>query len=542
MRRYFARRHQEAGLEFVATEFKHSFRSGPNVLKAVDAVFAPAEAHKGLTAQQAAPVHEWLPDAAPGLVEIWDLEKSDDIEAKEGWAAPLDTQTVTSGTVRLARRIAGSVVAWRRQGRLAKDVLILVRRRGALFEAIIRALKNQGIPVAGADRLVLTEHIAVMDLMTLADALLLPEDDLALATVLRSPLFGLSDDDLFKLAWNRQGSLLGSLRAQRPDVATEINAIADAARADTPFAFYAGLLGARGGRRKILARLGHEAADALDEFLNLALDYERRETPSLQGFVSWLRNAQAEVKRDMELARDEVRVMTVHGAKGLEAPIVILADTTTPPQGWHPPRLLSLPAQNAAPETPGQAIWAGRRKPTTSGRWPTAREMALDGARDEYRRLLYVAMTRAIDRLIVCGIDTGRKLPDGCWYELVRNALEAGERKGESGLRRRGGVALSQDRWSHPRRQNSKPAAAAPRVDDTALADAPCRKRIGAAQHHQAVGLRRRSRDPRADGAGRSPRARHCARPCGASADAIAAGCASQSARRNRAAIFRTAG
>jgi ATP-dependent helicase/nuclease subunit A len=424
MRRYFEKAHRDAELEFIAIEFKHSFRSGPNVLGAVDRVFASVEAHTGLTAQAVAPVHEALPDAAPGLVEIWDLEKSDEVEAKEGWAAPLDTQTVTSGTVKLARRIAGSVVALRRQGRLAKDVLILVRRRGALFEAIIRALKNQGVPVAGADRLVLTEHIAVMDLMTLADALLLPEDDLALATVLRSPLFGLSDDDLFNLAWKREGTLWASLRAQRSSVAAELDAIADAARRSTPFAFYAGLLGGRGGRQKILARLGHEAADALDEFLNLALDYEQRETPSLQGFVSWLRNAQAEVKRDMELARDEVRVMTIHGAKGLEAPIVILADTTSAPEGWHPPRLLALPAQNAAPDMPGPAIWA-TSKINDVGPMAAAREAALDSARDEYRRLLYVAMTRAIDRLIVCGIDTGRKLPDGCWYELVRNGLEA---------------------------------------------------------------------------------------------------------------------
>ena len=210
----------------------------------------------------------------------------------------------------------------------------------------------------------LTEHIAVMDLMTLADALLLPEDDLALATVLKSPLFGLDDDALFKLAWNRKGSLLAALRAQRPDVAARPGTRSPMPRAaQTPFTFYAGLLGARGGRRKILARLGHEAADALDEFLNLALDYERRETPSLQGFVAWLRDAQAEVKRDMELARDEVRVMTVHGAKGLEAPIVILADTTTPAEGFHPPRLLPLHGEGRAarPDRVGHGEVQGHR-------------------------------------------------------------------------------------------------------------------------------------------------------------------------------------
>ena len=233
-----------------------------------------------------------------------------------------------------------------------------MRQRGALFEAIIRALKQERVAVAGADRLVLTEHIAVMDLMALADALLLPQDDLALATVLRSPLFGFSRRRSVRESPGsaRPHSCVRwrSWRAQNsPNAAAGSMNYARWARRETPFAFYARLLGAGGGRRRILARLGPEANDALDEFLNLALDYERRETPSLQGFVAWLRDARAEVKRDMEIARDEVRVMTVHGAKGLEAPIVILADTMTPPAGPRPPRLLQLAG--------GATIWAGRK-------------------------------------------------------------------------------------------------------------------------------------------------------------------------------------
>jgi len=423
MRAHFELAHQRASLEFVATEFKHSFRSGLNVLGAVDTVFAHAEAHVGLTADPVAPVHEALPAKAPGLVEIWELEKSDARDKIEGWAAPFDVQSVTSGVAKLANRIAGTVAAWRRQGRRPKEVLILLRRRGALFEAIIRALKRESIPVAGADRLTLTDHIAVMDLMVLADAILLPEDDLALATVLKSPLFGLDDQALFDLAWNRKGSLHAALRARQPALAARFDAMREAARAKSPFAFYAWLLGAEQGRRRILARLGHEAADALDEFLNLALDYERAETPSLQGFVAWLRAAEAEVKRDMEMDRDEVRVMTVHGAKGLEAPIVILPDTTTPPQGWHPPRLLSLPPAKAVPGAANRLIWAGA-KDNDVGPMAAARAAALAAAGDEYRRLLYVAMTRAIERLVVCGVDNGKKLPEGCWYRLVRGALE----------------------------------------------------------------------------------------------------------------------
>src|SRR4051812_14168256 len=423
MRKHFMVEHDKAQLGFVSTEFKHSFRSGEIVLDAVDKVFFPPHAHAGLTADPVPPIHEALPETAPGLVEIWDLAASDEREAIEPWDAPFDIQNVSSATVKLAARIARSVAAWRRKGRLAKDVLILVRRRGVLFESIIRALKNEGIPVAGADRLVLTEHIAVMDLMALADALLLPEDDLALATVLKSPLFGLDDDGLFRLAWDRKGSLRSALRAQRPDLAARFDAMANAARELTPFAFYAGLIGAGHGRKQILGRLGHEANDALDEFLNLALDYERAETPSLQGFVAWMRATQSEVKRDMEMARDEVRVMTVHGAKGLEAPIVILADTTTPPQGWHPPRLLSLPIDAAAPHTPAQMIWA-TAKANDIGAMSAARETALGEAREEYRRLLYVAMTRAIEHLIVCGVEGRNKPPEGCWYELVAGALK----------------------------------------------------------------------------------------------------------------------
>ena len=425
MRLHFEQAHRRASLDFIATEFKHSFRSGENVLGGVDTVFARVEAFAGLSTDIAPPIHEALPDAAPGLVEIWELTKSDELEKKPGWAAPFDIQTATSGTVKLARRVAGTVAALQRQGRRPKDVLILVRRRGAQFEAIIRALKKENIPVAGADRLVLTEHIAVMDLMALADSVLLPQDDLALATALKSPLFGLDDDALFKLAWDRKGSLYAALRAQQPELANDFDAIRERARELSPFAFYAWLLGAWQGRRKILARLGHEANDALDEFLDLALDYEQAETASLQGFIAWLRAAKAEIKRDMEMDRDEVRVMTVHGAKGLEAPVVILADSTTPPQGWHPPRLLQLPPQKPVPSAAGRLVWASA-KGNDVGPMAAAREAALSDARDEYRRLLYVAMTRAAERLIVCGTQGDKKIPDGCWYRLVRDALEAG--------------------------------------------------------------------------------------------------------------------
>jgi ATP-dependent helicase/nuclease subunit A len=418
MRREFADQFDtpEQGWRFL--RFHHSFRSGENVLGGVDRVFAAQAIFVSVTTDEAGvPPHEALPNAAPGLVELWPLIAPAGRKEIEGWDAPFDTESEQSPRVMLAQRIAANVKVWRTRGLKAGDVLVLVRQRGPLFEAIIRALKNAEIPVAGADRLVLTEHIAVMDLMALADSVLLPNDDLALASVLKSPLFGLSEEQLFDLACDRKGSLRDSLRVKPAYAETErlVVELAQNARTLTPFGFFAHVLGAKRGRAKFLARLGPEANDALDEFLNFSLDYETRETPSLQGFLNWLRAAQSEVKRDMEMVRDEVRVMTVHGAKGLEANTVILADTTTPPGGPRDPRLLTL--ENDA------LVWATARGDDVDAMMDARARVQLE-ARDEYRRLLYVAMTRAKERLVIAGTQGERKIPDGCWYQLVEDALK----------------------------------------------------------------------------------------------------------------------
>ncbi|MBV9954256.1 MAG: double-strand break repair helicase AddA [Pseudolabrys sp.] len=415
-----------SGQPFRRVVFDTSLRSGPNVLSAVDQTFSRAELAKSLTHDVAGiPAHIPLESALPGQVEIWDTEKPlEENSEKDPWNAPFDTLSGTKPVVRLADRIAKHARSFIAAGGRAGQMLILVNRRGALFDAVIRALKNADVPVAGADRLVLTEHIAVMDLLVLADALLLPQDDLALATVLKSPLFDLNEDDIFDLAYSRGTAALrtalAAKAAAKPRYAAalkRLEALAVRARDTSPFEFYARLLGADGGRERFVARLGHEASDALDEFLNFALDYERAQTPTLQGFVHWLREARSEVKRDMEILRDEVRVMTVHGAKGLEAPVVILADTTTKPEGYHPPVLLTLPAQSAAPPL----IWA-RGKENDIGPMQEARGAAIAETCNEHRRLLYVAMTRAIERLIVCGVESAKR-PADCWYELVFNGL-----------------------------------------------------------------------------------------------------------------------
>jgi ATP-dependent helicase/nuclease subunit A len=500
-RRGFQRAYDAAGLRFLPIEFKHSFRSVQIVLDAVDLVFKTPGALRGLD-DPVPTVHTAVRRKSPGLVEIWPLVEPEKAAEVEGWDAPFDTTSETSPRVTLARRIAKCVGTWiangvwvgdgsRRHAVTPGDVLILVRQRGPLFEAIIRALKNAGIAVAGADRLILTEHIAVMDLLALADALMLPDDDLALATVLKSPLLGLTEEDLFALAWQRAGSLRGALRAKAAanpalgQAEARLDRLATAALRETPFGFYAHVLGPEGGRKRFLARLGAEAIDALDEFLNIALDYERREPASLQGFVAWLRGANAEVKRDMEIRRDEVRVMTVHGAKGLEAPMVILADTTTPPAGppQRQPRLLPLALKGAAPDMPGPLAWLGRKDddvPLTAD----ARRSAGEAAENEHRRLLYVAMTRAADRLVVCGAVGERGKPPGCWYELVHAALtpNATEEPADDGegtvWRLHGAVPMDMEPVQAAATSAAAPSARPAWLDHDAPADRPAERAV----------------------------------------------------------------
>ncbi len=441
-RRHLAAAFRQARLPFETVRLNMSFRSGAGILNTVDAVFFEPDKYQSIhPPENGHPLHEALSDAAPCTVDLWNLEPPPVRKPPEGWQAPLDAVSSISPEAKLAdhvqREIASLIGRGERTGSAGQrrpltygDVLVLVRRRGKAFDAIIKALKHAGIPVAGADRLKLTEHIAIIDMLALGDALLLPQDDLALAVALKSPLFGLDEDQLFALAHGRKGSLRDAMRTHSADHETLRAAwtrLSDAearARNESPFAFYAWLLGADGGRKRILQRLGNEANDAIDEFLELAMSFERRDTASLQGFLAWLRASDTDIKRDMEIARNEVRVMTVHGAKGLEAPVVFLADTTATPVETQRLHLIHLPAGNQAPDAPLLTVWAGRKADDPAVVATARGEMQRD-TDDEYRRLLYVAMTRAADRLIIGGCQPGNRsdiLPSS-WYALVRDGL-----------------------------------------------------------------------------------------------------------------------
>jgi ATP-dependent helicase/nuclease subunit A len=439
MRRKFDSRFSSAGQTFAHVRLKFSFRSAPGVLAAIDKVFEHGN-HKTGVSEDVWMQHEAVKHRLPGLVELWPSAKAQSSESPREWTLPLDLLDAQDPANLLAQRIAQKIeqLIDPRSGEFVHDsatlrlrpvrpgdILILVRTRSAFFEAVIGALKNRAIPTAGADRLELTDHIAVMDLIAAGRASLLPQDDLTLACVLKSPLIGLDDDDLMALAPGRPASLFDALLAS-PDashaMAAKKLALWQERAGGGPFAFYAPLLGADGGRRDLEARLGPEAADALDEFLSLAMAYEGGAAPSLAGFLNDVTGIEYSIKRDMETGADAVRVMTVHAAKGLEAKIVFLPDSCGVPSARHDPKIFKLGTTVPGEET---IAWSPRKeldcKPITA-----AREAARNGAEEEYRRLLYVAMTRAEERLYLAGFHGPREPDPGSWAAMIEAALGQG--------------------------------------------------------------------------------------------------------------------
>jgi ATP-dependent helicase/nuclease subunit A len=428
VRAHFERRLTNIGGHLQDVPLSISFRSTETVLSAVDAIFAQPSASAGVALDGRAIAHQAARLGQAGRIEIWPLAEPADRAAPAEWRPPRERRAGDSPRERLARLIArriGDMIADKEilqsRGRALRpgDFLILVRHRDALVESLVREMKNRGIAVAGNDRMRLGEQLAVMDLMAFGQFLLLPEDDFNLAVLLKSPLLGLGEDALFDLAAHRGRRSLWAELQSRPDHAAARDFLSQAlAKADflPPHELYADLLGRLDGRRRLLARLGPDAADPIEEFMNLALAYESEHTPSLQGFLHWLGRDDIEIKREGEPGgAGLVRIMTVHGAKGLQAPIVFLPDTLHQPK--HSPRLLWLE------EEEGELLLWSPRVDDDDPVAAAARARAKAARDEEGRRLLYVALTRAEDRLYVCGWRGSNRAPADCWYETIRQGM-----------------------------------------------------------------------------------------------------------------------
>ena len=385
-------------------ELRHSFRSSTAILALVDQVFA-GDAAQGLGDP---PRHLAFRGDMPGRVDLWPAVPRPDRPEPGDWTSPVDQPAENSETTQLARAVAEAIRAMLGQpifdaksGAVrrvrAGDVLILVQRRSDLFAEIIAALKSANLPVAGADRLKLAGEMAVKDISAVLSVLATPEDDLSLAAALRSPLFGLTEEALYRLAAGRKRGeyLWRRLRESAHRHAVEVlSDLMGQTGFMRPYDLIQRLLIRHGGREALLARLGPEAQDGIDELLSQALRYESSETPSLTGFLVWLSGDDVEVRRQAGSAGEGeglIRVMTVHGSKGLESPIVIMPDTAS----RRPPREAPV---LSAPD--GLALWRGRKgeRPEAVEAWAaeqTRRQL------EERKRLLYVGLTRAESWLIV---------------------------------------------------------------------------------------------------------------------------------------------
>lgn len=427
------------GGDFHYVPLIESRRSAPEILHLVDYVFADMAACDGVTADDQPTRHTAYRETAIGHVELWPpVEPPNEAAPLPLWQVPSQTHDEEAARPRLATQIATKIAALlddESQNVTAGDILILVRKRDDFVEDMTRALKRRAIAVAGADRMVLLDQIAIMDILAALDVALNPLDDMALAIVLRSPVGGLDETQLYDLAHGRKASLWQALRtvatgAKEPaEYKAAFEALSWLVKNGgklSPHDLLAQFLGARGAHKKLHQRLGVDIDDPISELLRLALAYETRHAASLQGFVHWLRQGQQEIKRDMEGRGAAVRIMTVHGAKGLEAPIVFLPDTCRAPvkRGGAVDRLQfndkQLPLWRASKEL--QDSYSAAQ---------IARQEAL--AAQEERRLLYVALTRARDRLYIGGWlgKLDKEPAAGSWYEMIAKALSAPEKKAQ---------------------------------------------------------------------------------------------------------------
>ncbi|HET7408664.1 MAG TPA: UvrD-helicase domain-containing protein, partial [Paracoccaceae bacterium] len=428
MRGHFASRLEAIGAPLGRPDLVTSYRSAPAILAFADAVFA-GDAGQGLTVSGVPVRHAAHRAGAHGRVDLWPVIDPDPKAEERPWHEPVDAVPASDTKARLAVAIADRIADmigrdWlgpRPPDRAARpiragDILVLVARRDRLASGLIRELKKRGVAVAGADRMVLTAEIAVQDLLALAKVACQPGDELSLAALLKSPLCGLDEDALFDLAWGREGGLWRAVQrsGRHGEVAAFLSDMAAQADFLRPYEFLERALIRHDGRRRLVARLGPEAEDAIDELLAQALAYEAGEPPSLTGFTAWIEAEEIQVKREMDSAGDSVRVMTVHGAKGLEAPVVILPDTISGGRPNRGPLLLPAAGGDNAPEL---TLWLGA-KGDDDPVCAAARAEAEAREKAERKRLLYVALTRAEDWLILCGAGL-RSNPKDTWYHML---------------------------------------------------------------------------------------------------------------------------
>lgn len=439
MRNHFQVRVTQARKIFEQVPLPVSFRTTPPVLLLTDLVFDTPADRLALGLPPDKPLRHFSSRATEaGHIELWPLISDEKKPRDDEWVLPLGGDDTRKAIVICASNIANAIQFWLQKGDVlpstgkpvqAGDILILVQRRNALVGHLVKELKSRNIPVSGVDRMVLNDQLAVQDLLAVMQFALMPDDDFTLACVLKSPLIGISEDDLLALCLNRPGSLYERVKAdpQWARAAAYLDDQIKGARDEDAFAFLQRVLSrpcpasADGsGLKAIVQRLGPDMIDPIEELLQQAMqEFSLSRDFGLQRFLQRQTQSDRDIKREMDQGRDEVRIMTVHASKGLEAPIVILPDTVSYPDKGKVDRMVwpdrtSLTVPLWAPDSSAQ-----------SPAFDQARSVLFAKAQQEYRRLLYVALTRAKDRLYVMGYKGVRpkEMPQDCWYSLIKNGF-----------------------------------------------------------------------------------------------------------------------
>lgn len=429
---------EDAGQNFNDVALQLSFRSTAPILQAVDSVFSAPALQQGAGMKDVR--HKSFREGQAGIVELWPVFETPKSGQQDFWFLPLEIQSQKSGSAQLAEFIAQKIHGWITNGEQlsshgraiqAGDIMVLVRTRSAFVDQLIRALKVLNIPVSGTDRMVLSDQLAVQDILALAKFCLLPQDDLNLAVLLKSPFLGWSEDNLFSLAYGRGATLWDALKTTVPELENAsqtldyLNDIRSKSRILPVYEFLSYILqsptpsGHNSGLKALQERLGIDILDPVQELLGSALSFRHNHTDQLQIFIDVQENQKIEIKREMEESGGLVRIMTVHGSKGLQAPIVIMPDTISSRSSKSDSRLLW--PQKTGIDIP---LFAARKddQPEEYTRLAEKRKYM---AEQESHRLLYVAMTRAADRLYVAGYKGKTSSSDTSWYDLVRAGMNA---------------------------------------------------------------------------------------------------------------------
>lgn len=451
MRDYFENRSITANRIFKKISLETSFRSTFPILQLADTVFNSQDLLKRLGMKDHTPLqHFAYRKQGAGLVELWDLSLIEKINSKKTefkWKIPLpstsDEETVKEPSISspMASRIATQISNWIKNRDILessgkpiepRDILILVRTRTEFIPDLIRQLKLRGVPVSGIDRMKLADQIAIMDCIALAKFVRFPDDDLSLACVLRSPFIRLSEDQLMELALGRTSTLWAAVQNNcSPEIIEWLKTAIQQSHTEKPFDFFDDILNRlcpfetdKSGWYSFVTCLGQDCIDPLDEFLSYCLSKEEDGVFSLEELITLIEKSDIEIKRDTEDGdkdgTNQVRIMTVHASKGLEAPIVFLPDTMAVPNKSKVETLQWIKSVGQTPEIP---LWASR---TADGCkfYQSLKNDDYDRMISEYLRLLYVALTRPKDRLYIMGEATAFNLNPYCWYNLIYDAFQ----------------------------------------------------------------------------------------------------------------------